>query len=52
MATKALALTLSHNIKPFTNRFIMTAQNQSSGGLLKNKFNLGQNTKALFQVLA
>ena len=30
----------------------MTAQNQSSGGLLKNKFNLGQNTKTLFQVLA
>ena len=30
----------------------MTAQNQSSGGVLKNKFNLGQNTKRLFQVLA
>ena len=26
-------------------------QSQSSGGVLKNKFNLGQNTKRLFQVL-
>ena len=30
----------------------MTVQNQSSGGVLKNKFNLGKNTKRLFQVLA
>ena len=30
----------------------MTVQNQPSGGFLKNKFNLGQNTKRLFQVLA
>ena len=30
----------------------MTVQNQSSGGVLKNKLNLGQNTKRLFQVLA
>ena len=30
----------------------MTVQNQSSGGFLKNKLNLGQNTKSLFQVLA
>ena len=30
----------------------MTVQNKSSGGVLNNKFNLGQNTKRLFQVLA
>ena len=30
----------------------MTVQNQSSGGVLKNKFNLGQNRERLFQVLA
>ena len=30
----------------------MTVQNESSGGVLNNKFNLGQNTKRLFQVLA
>ena len=30
----------------------MTVQNWSSGGALKNKFNLGQNTKRLFLVLA
>ena len=30
----------------------MTVQNQSYGGVLKNKLNLGQNTKRLFQVFA
>ena len=30
----------------------MTVQNQSSGAVLKNSFNPGQNTKKLFQVLA
>ena len=29
----------------------MTVQNQSFGGVLKNNFNLGQNTKRLIQVL-
>ena len=32
--------------------FIMTVQNQFSGGVLKNKFNLGQNQNRLFQFLA
>ena len=30
----------------------MTMRNQSYGGVLKNKPNLGQNTKRLFQVFA
>ena len=30
----------------------MTVQNQFSGGVLKNKFNLGQNQNRLFQFLA
>ena len=30
----------------------MTVQNESSGGVLNNKFNLGQNTKRILQVLA
>ena len=30
----------------------MTVQNQSSGGVLKNKFSPGLNRKRLFQVLA
>ena len=30
----------------------MIVQNQSSGGVLKNKFNVGQNAKILFQILA
>ena len=30
----------------------MTVQNQSSGGVLTNKFNIGQNTNRLFQVWA
>ena len=30
----------------------MAVPNQSSGDVLRNKFNLGQNTKRLFQVLA
>ena len=48
MVTNGLALILSHNIKPFT----VTVQNQSSGGVLKNKFNVGQNKNRLFQALA
>ena len=47
MVSKGLALILSCIIKPFT----MTVQNQSSRCVLKNKLNLGQNTKRLFQVL-
>ena len=30
----------------------MTVQNQSSRGVLKNKFNIGENTNRLFQVSA
>ena len=50
MVINGLALIFYHYIRPFN--MTMTVKNQTSGCFLKSKFNLEQNTKRLFQVLA